>query len=148
MIELSRCYFHIPHDYPIVIDKAESFLQHHSDSYQMQLIDLPLSCLLLPGFLQRCREHLQADGIAVFNLFYRQQRQLPPVLSMLQKHFPFIHLLDIDSSPNLIAVASVKAELHSAAVSSRAHSLADNSGIPVAGYLEQLLPVPSNTRTC
>ena len=140
VVELSRRYFNIPDHYQVTIDSANNFLNYHRDSYPLQLIDLPLNSLQ-PQLLQNCRKHLEHDGVAVFNLFYRQAQQLPPVLSALRQQFPVMQLLDINNSPNLIVVASIKADLYTEAVKKRADQLAGSSGITVTQYFEQLLMV-------
>ena len=136
VVELSRQYFHIADDYPVYIDSADNFLQHHADRYPLMLIDLPLDVVMKQGFLKRCQERLDKNGVVVINLFYRHPDQLPAVLSMLREPFATVHLLDITDSPNLVVVAGNKVNLQADAVAQRAAYLANASGLPVTEYLQ------------
>ena len=107
IINVSRKYFYIPPDFPVVNESADVFLKNNAVKYDIIFCDIHdgekhPDYLFDMDFYSNIKHCLNDDGVFVINLIPENEKMLLDVLLSVRKVFRWQHLLKFDNFKNII----------------------------------------------
>ncbi len=107
IINVSRKYFHIPFDYPVVNTSADLFLKNNRIKYDIIFFDIHDSkkhpdYFYDLDFYIDAMHSLSEDGLLVMNIIPDCEKEILDVLLSVRKVFRWQYLLDFDNYKNIL----------------------------------------------
>lgn len=107
IINVSRKYFYIPSDYPVINKSADEFLKRNKTKYDIIFCDIHdgkthPDFLYDSSFYSNIMRCLNDDGVVVINLIPASEKELLNVLLAVRKVFCWQQLLDFDNYGNIL----------------------------------------------
>ena len=146
IINVSRKYFSIPVDYPVINESADVFLKKHNNKYDIVFCDVHdgnkhPDCLHDLNFYTSIKRCLSDGGAFVINLLPVSEQQLLDILLLVRKVFSWQHLLDFDNYGNIILyIYAQEPPLHS--INVRCEELKIRTNVELADSVDRLTLLP------
>ena len=146
MIELTRRYFFLPNDWPVICDRAAAQLARHATPCDLLLCDL-FDDDHHPNELFDARVYRDAarllgpNGVLVINLLPNEQA-LRTILTLLRQHLPWVVLLEFPDQRNIVVYASHAAPPDDEQLRQRAHDANARWQLDLRSRVGQLLRLP------
>ena len=107
IINVSRKYFHIPPEHPVLNESADVFLKNNVNKYDIIFCDIHdgekhPEYLFDLDFYINLKHGLNDDGVLVINLIPETEKMLLDILLSVRKVFGWQYLLEFDNFKNIL----------------------------------------------
>lgn len=149
VITLSKRFFNIPENCQIYNSSAEVYLEQCLEKYSVIFCDIfdaegHPPCMTDPLFFSQIYEHLQKEGVAVFNNIIILEQELIDILLPLRLSFPWVSLLDLPKLNNVLIFASKHKPPETEILRKRAAELVKVLDIDLFEFVDHLKLLPKS----
>ncbi|MFT5445551.1 MAG: spermidine synthase [Gammaproteobacteria bacterium] len=114
LVELSRQWFQIPNDWPVIIAAAHDHLLQSGDTFDLVLCDIFIGdthppCLFEADFYAAAAKRLHPDGVLALNLSPESDDELLRILLAVRTSFANVMLSTLSGHGNVVVLASREA---------------------------------------
>jgi spermidine synthase len=147
IINVSRKYFYIPPDHPVVNTSADLFLKNNTAKYDIIFIDVHDGSqhpeyFYDVGFYANAMNSLSEDGMLVMNIIPDDEKKMLDILLPMRKIFRWQYLLDFDNYKNVLLYVSPQKLLSIDANNASYEALQQHSSIDLINVIERLTLLP------
>ena len=147
IINVSRKYFYIPSDHPVINSSADLFLKNNTTKYDIIFIDIHdgnqhPEFFYDVDFYATAMNSLSEDGILVMNIIPDSEKKMLDILLPMRKIFRWQYLLDFDDYKNILLYIFPKNLLSIDANNASYEALQQHSSIDLKNVIDRLTLLP------
>jgi spermidine synthase len=147
LVDLSRQWFRIPHDWPVIIAEAHVHLARSRRAFDLVLCDIFVNdahppCLFDANFYASAAQRLCADGVLALNLSPESNAELLRILLPVRKSFSHVMLATLSGHDNVVLVASREAFANISELRLKAQQKRDTPGLNLLDDIAQFTRLP------
>ncbi len=147
IINVSRKFFHIPADHPVVNTSADLFLKNNGIKYDVIFIDIHdghnhPEYFHDVSFYENAMNSLNEDGVLVMNIIPGNEKEMLAILLAIRKIFKWQYLLDFDNYKNVLLYVFPQNRLSIGANSASGKALQKHTGIDLIKIIDRLTLLP------
>lgn len=151
IINVSRKYFYIPSDYPVINKSADEFLKSNKTKYDIIFCDIHdgkthPDCLSDSSFYINIMHCLNDDGVLVINLLPASEKELIDVLLAVRKVFSWQHLLNFDNYGNFLIYIHMQEPRTLHADDEICKEFSNRSNIDLTDVIDRLVLLPTKLK--